>query len=436
MNKELTMQYYEGYNSCCNCGDCRYFIKHIEQEQPDICEYLKKLGINPLKPYELMSIYNEKEKRIEYFDCAYLVIGSIDKEVEQEINGIKVTSCSKDKYPTENISDDYFFISFGPISMNYTYAYNRHYTYEEKVNIIKKAIDEVDPMGLLILGCPKDEYLQEARLIANNITIKKANSINVKMIQDIFKSQFNESISLRVCKDIARRMNTYLNMIDFFKNLEDNVLLKGKISVQNLEITLKVHEDFIVKSVGGNTYINDKFYYDIEDQDLLDSLCNFVEDNDTIYVQYNHKHFGFHYEHVFRYFEEIERKKYSYWKLKHRKDIEFIFDNKGVIYSSNFEKLSKDEIIELMYNEPVKEEYVKLFYSPDKMKRIIISKNSVGSYSYSIERLTILNSEGIKFYGKYAFWEPKYGHGGISFYENVESLLSDIRIEIKDWTEK
>lgn len=89
-----------------------------------------------------------------------------------------------------------------------------------------------------------------------------------------------------------------------------------------------------------------------------------------------------------------------------------------------------------MYNEPVKEEYVNLFYSPNKMKRIIILKNSVGSYSYSIERLTILNSEEIRFYGKYVFLEPEYGYCGISFYENVESLLSDIAMELRDWIEK
>ena len=54
INKELTNKYYENYIPC-NCGDCRDFIKHIETEKPKLCEYLRTLGINPLKPFELMS---------------------------------------------------------------------------------------------------------------------------------------------------------------------------------------------------------------------------------------------------------------------------------------------------------------------------------------------------------------------------------------------
>ena len=50
INKELTNKYYETYTHC-NCGDCRYFIKNIETEKPELCEYLRTLGINPLKPF-------------------------------------------------------------------------------------------------------------------------------------------------------------------------------------------------------------------------------------------------------------------------------------------------------------------------------------------------------------------------------------------------
>jgi hypothetical protein len=68
INKELTNKYYENY-ILCNCGDCRYFIKHIETEKTELCEYLRTLGINPLKPFELMSIYYEKDKRISGTVC-------------------------------------------------------------------------------------------------------------------------------------------------------------------------------------------------------------------------------------------------------------------------------------------------------------------------------------------------------------------------------
>lgn len=50
---EKNKRYYENYSPC-NCGDCRFFIKHIENEQPELCAYLRTLGVDPLKPYELM----------------------------------------------------------------------------------------------------------------------------------------------------------------------------------------------------------------------------------------------------------------------------------------------------------------------------------------------------------------------------------------------
>ena len=79
-------------------------------------------------------------------------------------------------------STKYFLISFGHISINCAYVYNRHFTFNDKVQIIKKAIDEVDPMGLLVMHCPKDEYIQEATIIANEVKIKKANFVKGKYI--------------------------------------------------------------------------------------------------------------------------------------------------------------------------------------------------------------------------------------------------------------
>ncbi len=434
INKELTDKYYENYIPC-NCENCRYFIKHIETEKPELCEYLRTLGINPLKPFELMSVYFEKDKRIEYFDCAYVVFGNSQENIEKEISGIKLSTCSKERYPLLDTEEEYFLISFGPISINCAYVYNRHFTFNDKVQIIKKAIDEVDPMGLLEINCPKDEYIQEATIIAKQIKIKKANFVKGKYIQEVFKKQFDEAISMKKCNDIARRIIIYFDMKDYFKDFEENETLKGKVAFNNYEITLKIHDDFIVKHKGNYTYLNDKFYYDIEEQDLLDSLCGFVEDNDTIYVQYKHYHFGFHFGHS-GYFKEIKRSKYSFEKLKHKKDIELIFDNKEVIFSRKISNLSKEEIIELMFNEPIKEQYEKVFYSPDKVKRLIVSKNNIGSYSYHVEKLTILEGEEIYWCGNHAFWEPIFGGGGVSFYENIDDLLKDINAEIKGWIEK
>ena len=433
VNRECTIKYYENYSPC-NCGDCRNFIHHIETEQPAICDYLKSLNINPLKPFELRSIYHEKDKKIEYLDCAYIVIGSNEKEIEKVINGIKVITCSKERYPLEDMEEDYFLITFGPIYMRYSCPSYRHFTFNDKVNIIKKSIDEADPMELLSLHCPKDEYMNEAILIAKEAKKKKNNYINGKMIQKVFKKQFNETISMKVCSNIAKKINMDLDMKDFIKSFEENDLLKGKIINEGNQIILKLHEHFIISNVERKTYINGKFYYNIDDHDLLYSFCNFVKDDDTIYIQYKHKHGCFYFNHS-RYFKKIKRSKFFGWKLKHKKDIELIFDNKGVIYFGKINNLPEKDVIELMFKEPVKEKYEKLFYSPDKRKRLIVELNHAGSYSYYIEKLIILNIDEIGVYRRRAFWEPQFGTYNASFYENIELLLKDISVEIKDWIE-
>ncbi len=52
-----------------------FLVIVVQTEQTELCEYLRILGINLLKPFELMSIYHEKEKRIEYCDCTMLFLG-------------------------------------------------------------------------------------------------------------------------------------------------------------------------------------------------------------------------------------------------------------------------------------------------------------------------------------------------------------------------
>lgn len=63
INNKKMQEYYKNYFPC-HCGDCSHFIKHIETEQPEICNYLKSLCIDPLKPYELMSVYHKKIRQL------------------------------------------------------------------------------------------------------------------------------------------------------------------------------------------------------------------------------------------------------------------------------------------------------------------------------------------------------------------------------------
>lgn len=85
-------------------------------------------------------------------------------------------------------------------------------------------------------------------------------------------------------------------------------------------------------------------------------------------------------------------------------------------------------------NESLKEKYEKMFYSPERRKRLIIKKNNVGSYSYYIEKLTILDIDETVMNGHHAFWEPEYGTNA-SFYESIDALIRDIKVEIDGWIE-
>lgn len=129
-------------------------------------------------------------------------------------------------------------------------------------------------------------------------------------------------------------------MKDYFKEFEENEIFKGKVTIKNCEIILKIHSYFVVKYKGNDIYLNDKFYFNIEEHDLFDYLCDFADDNDTIYVQYKHYHFKFCFGYS-GYFKEIKKVKYSLKKLRHKKDIELIFDNRGVIFSKKLNIFQK-----------------------------------------------------------------------------------------------
>lgn len=420
INKELTNKFYESYNPC-NCVDCRFFIKNIENNQANIFKYLKSFNINPLKPYELVSILNEKDKMIEYLDCVYVVFGTIDNAIETTIDGIKITSCNKERYPLLKTNDEYFLITFGPVYMNYSYTLNRHLTLDDKIQIIKKAIDEVDPMKLLAIDCPKNEYINEATIIAKKMN---NNELIVKCLKEVFKKQFNESISLKECIAIASKVNIYLYGTDYFKNIEENEIFKDKITINDNEIILKIHNSFIASYNGYNIYINDKFYSKVKEKEIFDYFYDFLMNDEIIYIQYESLKLKT------KYFKRINRTNYSYKKLK-GENIELIFDNKKLMYSK---KINKAEIIKIMFNEPTIEQYEKLFYSLDKTQRLIIFKNKAESYSYYIEKLIILDKYEAYFLQKNAYWEPQYVC--TSFYENINDLLKDINALIQGWTEK
>lgn len=59
------------------------------------------------------------------------------------------------------------------------------------IEIVKSVIDKYDPIELLIIGAPKDEYLAEAKLISERI-YKLRSTFKIRtIIKEVFIQQFD-----------------------------------------------------------------------------------------------------------------------------------------------------------------------------------------------------------------------------------------------------
>lgn len=199
INVEKTRQYYKEYKEC-RCTDCINFYKVFPQMYPKICEYLLLIGIDPTKPLELCSIYNQKEDRMEYLICMYVGIGKVEDDFEIEIEGLEI-SVNRNHHPILETNEEAFVIDFGPVYIKQTNLYNRHLTKEERIKVINNVLIKHDPIGLIKLGSPLDEYMQEAKLIESIMENKDVFQKNSSfIISRIFNDQFGEEVPIKVIK--------------------------------------------------------------------------------------------------------------------------------------------------------------------------------------------------------------------------------------------
>lgn len=73
----------------------------------------------------------------------------------------------------------------------------------DKYVLVKKIIDEWDPIGLLHLGCPNDEYDPEIDDIVK--LLPQVNSVNELAlgIRQVFIKWFEEYLSIEKCYPVA-----------------------------------------------------------------------------------------------------------------------------------------------------------------------------------------------------------------------------------------
>lgn len=73
-------------------------------------------------------------------------------------------------------------------------------------NIIKAVVDKADPIGLLGMCCPADEYDSEIEIVFARIRKGMSADEIAKVIHAVFLEMFNESIDKTLCDTMAKEM--------------------------------------------------------------------------------------------------------------------------------------------------------------------------------------------------------------------------------------
>lgn len=227
INIELTKKYYSNYREC-KCISCKKFYKELPKKYTDICKYLESLGIAPLKPLELISIYNSEFKKMEYHICMYAVVGLLDEDYNVVINDLKITE-NLNNHHLINYDDNMTILEFGPIYIEMDDPYSRKLSREEMLKVINNVLIKHDPIGLISMGSPLDEYISEARLIESEISKKKNYFGLAKIIKDVFGNQFDEKMPISLCKQIALDLPCFFEFEVFKKKLMCINGLKDKV---------------------------------------------------------------------------------------------------------------------------------------------------------------------------------------------------------------
>lgn len=73
-------------------------------------------------------------------------------------------------------------------------------------DIIKSVVDKADPIGLLGMCCPADEYDSEIGMIFARIRKGMSADEIAKVIHAVFFEMFSESVDIKLCDAMACEM--------------------------------------------------------------------------------------------------------------------------------------------------------------------------------------------------------------------------------------
>lgn len=196
-------------------------------------------------------------------------------------------------------------------------------TNEERISIIESVLNKEDPMGLIQIGAPKNEYLPEAKIILDAIDKKKSAVFFWKEIQKIFIKQFETTIDKDVCKAISKKIFTALYDGLFLKELRKHPELKAMDDY----FCLKVHDDFTLEWREYNyLFINGVFFDECEELDIEEYLPKLTSNSEIYYILYKGKK---------NYYKIVKKTNTNVNDLIKDSDVLMVFDNKSLFYKAN-----------------------------------------------------------------------------------------------------
>lgn len=99
--------------------------------------------------------------------------------------------------------------------------------------------------------------------------------------------------------------------------------------------------------------------------------------------------------------------------------------------------LSRETVVEMMYDKQLDafaDEVTDVIYSADKSMRYVILKDEKGLFTYRLEEIYPFEEDEWNYIYSHehplpAVWEPFRGIVGISFFENTEELLKEMKTQ-------
>jgi len=198
--------------------------------------------------------------------------------------------------------------------------------------------DVVYVLSLYGFGFENDTTIQEN--LANHILDVYRHSKTLLKIPNkislLFREFANYDLDRKLARKIVYDIACETELTQLFEELKKCNILKDKLNLdrRNDTITLKVHDDFIVKTylTLQKTFINGIFYDNIEVQDLSESYCDFVS-HECFYVMYNKRRLPSFIGLSKRYFKILTDKS-KLLKPNNRHNVNMIFTNTELIYRS------------------------------------------------------------------------------------------------------